>query len=295
MTGPSNLKALTLGLCVVMAGACQAAERSKRHQSGTSSSNASATLTPCRDCPEFVLAPPPPTDLRKIRYVAKYELTWKNFLASVDARACPVPSVEIQDAGTRPKRYVQIDPADYRIDWPISQLTPADLECYRQWLQSKTKYKVALPSAKEWEWFARAGDPDARFPWGNDANAGHEQLYGTPVDEGDIAGPAKRGIWLPGYRVGRFAPNAWGIHDLMGNVRELTADVVSGEEWARRWPNNPPSMPKKPHAVIKGSDAWDRQWASDGIARNLYTMILDGRYATQVGARLVLIEGDKIQ
>lgn len=295
MTGVSTISALALGLCVVLASACQAGGRSGRNQPDAPSSNVPTALTLCHDCPEFVLIPPSPVGLRKISYVAKYELTWKNYLASVDARTCPMPSVEMVRFGSAPRRYVQIDPAKYRIDWPISQLTPTDVECYLRWLQSKTKYKVALPSAAEWEWFARAGNPVARFPWGDDDSAGHEQLYGTPENDGDLAELARKGIVLPSRRVGGFAPNAWGIYDLMGNVRELTSDVETGEECARRSPDDPASTPKHPCVVIKGSDAWSRRWPSDGIARNFYAIIWNDRYSTDVGVRIVLIGGDKTQ
>lgn len=286
------LSSIALSLCVVVAIACQAREESGERQPYASSSSSSATLALCRDCPEFVLTPSPPADLRKIRYVSKYELTWKNFLASVDAQACPIPKVEVLTPGSQHSRYVQIEPADFRLDWPITQLRLVDVECYLHWLNSKTQYKVALPSAKEWEWFARAGNSTARFPWGDDDGVGHEQLYGTPFDDADIAAPAKKGFVFPSRRVGRFSPNAWGIHDLMGNVRELTSNVLSSEEWAGKFPSDLPASSKYSRVVLKGSDAWNRHWAKDGINLDFYAIISNGRYSTDVGVRLILIDDE---
>jgi hypothetical protein len=286
-----------LALLAIMAGATQAVAQTERHRSNASSSSAPATLRPCRDCPEFVLTPPPPAtaQMRNIRYVAKYELTWRSYLASVDAHACPIPTVEAPRFGSEPEKYNQIDPDNYRIDWPMAQFTRAEVECYLWWLQSKTDYIVALPSAREWEWFARAGNPTARFPWGDDDGPGHEQLYGTPARVADMRELVRRGLIIPGRPVGQFAPNAWGIHDLMGNVRELTSDIMSGEDWRRLVPSEPPSMLPLPRVTIKGSTTYDRDWASDGIARDFYTPILNGRYAADVAVRIVLIDRNEIQ
>lgn len=296
---PPTIRAVTFGLWAVMASACHAGEQRERRQPGASSANSSdnvpANLTLCRDCPEFVHIPTPPAALRNIRHVAKYELTWKNYLAAFDARACPIPKVEVRGFGSAQPRYIQIKPADFRLDWPITELTPDDVECYLRWLTTKTRYKVALPTANEWEWFARAGNPAARFPWGDDADAGHEQLYGTPTNDADVAKPSKDGFVFPSRRVGRFPPNAWGIHDLMGNVRELTSNVLSGEEWASRFPSDQAGSSGYSRVVIKGSNAWSRQWAADGVAREFDAVIANGRYSTDVGVRVVLIEDDGAQ
>lgn len=67
---------------------------------------------------------------------------------------------------------------------------------------------AGLPSELQWESAARAGQPGAVFPWGNQADASRANVDG--------AGIAAR------CTVGCFEPNAWGLHDMAGNLWEWT-------------------------------------------------------------------------
>ncbi len=49
------------------------------------------TAEACEGCPVFVKVPDAPEPLRRIRYVAKYPLTWRQYLVAVKEKACPVP------------------------------------------------------------------------------------------------------------------------------------------------------------------------------------------------------------
>ena len=253
--GPPTIRAVTFGVWAAMASACHAGEQSEHRQPGVSSANVPANLT---------------------RAVATAQNS----------------SIYPATGRVAQPQYIQIKSADFRLDWPITELTPDDVEFYLRWLTTKTRYKAALPTAKEWEWFARAGNPAARFPSGDDDGVGHEQLYGTPINDADAAKPSKDGCVFRSRRVGTFPPDAWCIHYLMGNVRELTSNVLSGEELASSFPSHQAGSSEYSRVVIKGSDAWSRPGARDGVARELHALISDGRYSTEVGVRVVLIEDD---
>ncbi|WP_425605745.1 SUMF1/EgtB/PvdO family nonheme iron enzyme [Pseudoxanthomonas daejeonensis] len=113
---------------------------------------------------------------------------------------------------------------------PVLHVSVRDAEAYAAWLSDQTGRHYRLPSETEFEYALRAGEP-ARFPWGNAAV--------PPEGSGNFAGgndvsPGGRtwnnafvgfgdGYWGPAP-AGRFEPNAWGLHDLAGNVSEWVAD-----------------------------------------------------------------------
>ena len=112
---------------------------------------------------------------------------------------------------------------------PVLHVSARDAEAYAQWLSEQSGQRYRLPSEAEFEYALRAGS-SGRFPWGD----------GTPPPRsGNFTGARDRspggrswsnafagygdGYWGP-TPVGRFAANAYGLHDLAGNVSEWVAD-----------------------------------------------------------------------
>lgn len=117
---------------------------------------------------------------------------------------------------------------------PVSCITKENAIAYTKWLSQKTNQTYRLPTEAEWEFFARAGTQTAYY-WGD------EQTFAT-----DYANVYDQSSWLannfaasgvaftpfPGddgnaYQatVGSYIPNAYGIYDVSGNVREWVEDV----------------------------------------------------------------------
>lgn len=96
---------------------------------------------------------------------------------------------------------------------PVINVSWEDAAAYADWLSSETGRRYRLPSEAEWEYAARAGAATP-YAWGwqierNRANCdGCGSRWG-----GDRTAPA-----------GSFAANAWGLHDMHGNVWEWVAD-----------------------------------------------------------------------
>lgn len=79
---------------------------------------------------------------------------------------------------------------------------------YLGWLNKKTGQNYRLPTEAEWEYVARAGTTTT-YAFGDEltpAQANFSDRSGGPV------------------KVGSYPPNAWGVHDMHGNVGELVDD-----------------------------------------------------------------------
>ena len=159
-----------------------------------------------------------------------------------------------------------------RVSWDMAQQ-------YCEWLSKRLGRKVRLPTEAEWEWACRAGT-ESEFNYGtkDDDFSAHENMADYMLIELAVHGvnpqPFARGndpspkrlppaLWdyelrdrrfndhvLHLAKVGSYAPNAWGLHDMHGNVAEWTSGswhaypydpaaqgelkVVRGGSWARR-------------------------------------------------------------
>lgn len=115
-------------------------------------------------------------------------------------------------------------------DRPAAMVSWDDARAFCAWLSTREPEKMAarvyaLPTEAQWEWSARAGaatdrhfgetdKEQARFSWFN-------HTY-TPNPKTESAGRGRQ-------PVGKLPPNAWGLHDLLGNVWEWCADRRADE------------------------------------------------------------------
>lgn len=117
-------------------------------------------------------------------------------------------------------------------DHPVVCVTHWDAIKYTQWLSRKTGHVYRLPTEAEWEYAARAGSLGSRH-WG-EANADActyanvfdqtaAQRLGFDARNEAITFPCSDGYPFTAP-VGRFKPNAFGLHDMMGNAWEWTLD-----------------------------------------------------------------------
>jgi formylglycine-generating enzyme required for sulfatase activity len=94
---------------------------------------------------------------------------------------------------------------------PVTCVSWNDVLEFCKWLTIKTGYFYRLPTEAEWEYACRAGSQEA-FSFGSDAKA-----LGTYAWFRDNAGGQT-------HPVGQKEPNAWGLYDMHGNVREISQD-----------------------------------------------------------------------
>src|SRR5690606_28968439 len=119
------------------------------------------------------------------------------------------------------------EPADD--DQPVIHVSAQDAVAYAEWLAEQTGRNYRLPSEAEFEYMLRAGS-QSPYPWGEGA---------PPAGSGNFTGGGDRSpggrewrnafdgysddAWGPAP-VGSYAPNAFGLHDVAGNVSEWVAD-----------------------------------------------------------------------
>jgi formylglycine-generating enzyme required for sulfatase activity len=129
--------------------------------------------------------------------IGKYEVTVEQWNACVAAGACPRVSPDFNRIANAPIRDVSWD----------------DAQVYIRWLKGVSGKSYRLPTEAEWEYAARGGTSTAYW-WG-------EQMRG--------GGAICKGCGEPSNReepatVGSATANAYGLHDMNGNVWEWVSD-----------------------------------------------------------------------
>jgi formylglycine-generating enzyme required for sulfatase activity len=107
---------------------------------------------------------------------------------------------------------------------------------YTAWLSLKTGKRYFVPSEAEWEYAARAG---TTTPW----NTGD----GIITDDGNILGLF--GQIVP---AGGFPPNAFGLHDMHGNVAEWVLDCHDVGYFGTPTDGGAAVAPNCPNRVVRG-------------------------------------------
>jgi formylglycine-generating enzyme required for sulfatase activity len=107
--------------------------------------------------------------------------------------------------------------------------------------ESQAAYRYRLPSEAEWEYACRAGSTSP-FATGENLTT-DEANYNGQFPYATFAKGIFRGHPVP---VGSFAPNAWGLSDMHGNVWEWTSDWYGPySQEALRDPSGPASGEKR--------------------------------------------------
>ncbi len=146
--------------------------------------------------------------------VSKHEVTFAQWDACAAAGGC----LDHGGVNRRQRRrgYRPDDEGWGRGNRPVMNVSWEDAQSYVRWLSSETGASYRLPSESEWEYAARAGSSTA-YSWGNEFGSGRANCdgCGSQWDDRETA------------PVGSFRANAFGLHDMHGNVYEWVEDCVS--------------------------------------------------------------------
>ena len=137
-------------------------------------------------------------------------------------------------------------------DHPVVCVNWEDAQAYVRWLSSETGVAYRLPSEAEWEYAARAGTTTRRH-WGDDPDDGcayangADRTFEARVDNWGVADCTDGVVWTS--PVGAYQPNAFGLHDTLGNVWEWVEDC---------WHDDYDGAPRDGSAWTRGGDCGRR-------------------------------------
>jgi len=184
----------------------------------------------CASCPhmtivpagEFTMGSPPAEQQAEAQHrvtiatpfaVSKFEITFDDWNACVSDGGCDSarPNDEGWGRGRHPVIHMSFDLA----------------KTYVAWLSRKTGKTYRLLTEAEWEYAARAGTTTT-FAFGDSLSPGSANYNAST----DGSGPSEenRQKTMP---VGSFPPNAFGLHDMHGNVSEWVEDCFHNDYTAK--------------------------------------------------------------
>jgi hypothetical protein len=148
--------------------------------------------------------------------LGKYEVTRREFQYFLD-----------QTGAKRADGCMPVGGKDHAANEPEVCLDDVLTMGFLKWLSAKSAHSYRLPTDVEWEYAARGGTSTLRF-WGNEPSRACQ--FANVSDRS-----AKRRFNWDGVHacddrypavapVGKFPPNPFGLHDILGNVSEIVRE-----------------------------------------------------------------------
>jgi len=133
----------------------------------------------------------------------------------------------------------------YEDTHPAIGITWHNAMTFCRWLSKKTGKQYHLPTEAEWEYACRAGSTNV-FSFGDDPTKLADFVWYEDTADSET------------NAVGKKKPNAWGLYDMSGNVREWVHDFYSPTAYKEAAKKTPAVNPKGPKTgelhVARGGD-----------------------------------------
>jgi formylglycine-generating enzyme required for sulfatase activity len=185
-------------------------------------------------------------EIRKPFYLGKFEVTQAQYEKVMHTN----PSYFTAGAGGKDK----VKGLDTR-DFPVEMVSWIQAKQFCKTLSEQPQEKAAgrrydLPTEAEWEYACRAGT-STPYSFGGRlngewANCNGKHPYGTKEEGQDLGRTCK---------VGSYAPNAFGLHDMHGNVWEWCNDYHD-KDYYRLGVNKDPQGPSTGDKQVQRGGSW---------------------------------------
>jgi len=139
---------------------------------------------------------------------------------------------------------------------PVEQVSWNDVQEFLKKLSDKTGKNYRLPSEAEWEYAARGGSQTA-FSFGDDEK--QLNLYAWYYKNSGIQS----------HPVGEKLPNAFGLHDMHGNISEFVQDCWNDNYVGAPIDGNAWKVEGCSHRVHRGGDWWRSEYGVRAADRSL--------------------------
>jgi len=196
-------------------------------------------------------------------WMGKFEITNEQFARFDPAHDSRLEHGDFLQFSVQERGYPLNNP-----DQPVCRVSWNQAAAFCRWLTEKTGKPFALPTEPQWEYACRAGTTTplwygeesvdfAKYANLADASLRRVDTFGWGLPSGAVPEwrPAVAGV-DDGHRVsapvGSYVPNAWGLHDMHGNVAEWTSTSYGSYPSPVRDPGTAP--PK----VVRGGSWYDR-------------------------------------
>ncbi len=155
-------------------------------------------------------------------FIEKYEVTNGQYLEFCRSTGHPLPEFWGMDVYCSGPGFP---------DHPVVGVSWVSAMKYAEWKGMR------LPTEAEWEYAARGGLANKRYPNGKDVDSTQSNFYGTyghPI------------------RVGSLPANGYGLHDMSGNVVEWVSDYYEKDYYLESPAENPTGPEYGKRRVIRG-------------------------------------------
>ena len=152
---------------------------------------------------------------------------------------------------------------------PVRFVDLDDVNAFISWRSKRDGATYRLPTEQEWEYAARNGSKNDRYPWGESFKAGCAFVDKEASDPGPVGTSS--------------CPNEWGVQDLIGNVIEWT----SSQAWAYPGSNVEVAPGSEDKYAVRGGSAMYKSTGKEAVSSTFRRYTPKDTKNAALGFRLV--------